>query len=130
MMLPVPQCSLLISHALKTTLCRSEWESGFKPDRNEGLVWFIDSSETNNGNGARSQERSVVPYTTLFQAIRAHATENMNKIIKISTFYQTVKLGLNHLNVIKWVPSWSGIAVNTLLNFLNMTAYSWYGCMV
>ena len=45
----VLQCSIMISPALKTTLCRGERESGVKPNRNEAVVWFTDGSKSYNG---------------------------------------------------------------------------------
>jgi hypothetical protein len=55
-------------------------ENGFQSDRNDGLIWYMDGSKTNEGNGAgvygyRTRRRlsfSLAQYSTVIQAEVRH----------------------------------------------------------
>jgi hypothetical protein len=78
---------------------RSEWKTGFQPNRMGGLIWYTDGSKTNKGTGAgvychgsrRKLSFSLGRYTTVFQAevydIKACAVENLDRNYKNGNIY-------------------------------------------
>jgi hypothetical protein len=82
---------------------RSEWDRGFVPIRQGGLIWYTDGSKTNEGTGAgvyghgmrRKFSFSLGQYTTVFQA-EVHAIKHvLMRILKgaiiIGTFVYSLR---------------------------------------
>jgi hypothetical protein len=113
---------------------RSERKEQFEPDRKGGLTWYTDGSKTKAlelGCIAMVQGENLV--LTLGSAVQYSRRKSMPLrhvqlriyigTIKIgtSTFYQTVKLQLNHLANTRSSKNWSGTAINPSYNWPNMT---------
>jgi ribonuclease HI len=78
---------------------KHEWQNGFKPDNQGGLLWYTDGSKTNEGTGTgvykwgsrKGHSFSLGFHTTVFQAeiyaIKACIIENIEKGYKGRNIY-------------------------------------------